>query len=131
MNVVFLTGTDLLADKDRILEEYKKADTVFLLNDPTEARPLYRYIEDLKLKRNLLMRVRIARELTGLDAEYTAGGQTRKVDRLSGILNSLDPREESRVTILGDKDLKLETEAGRARRRQVRIALADVVQQWV
>ena len=132
MNVILLKGADPKADKDRIFEDYKKPDTVFLLDDPTGKKALYQYIEELNLKRNILMRIRIAKELTGLKAKYSVRGETREIQRFSEILKVLKPNEESVITILGDKNLNSydkETPDGQKKYTQVRTMLAEVIQQ--
>ena len=132
MNVILLKGADPKADKEKIFENYKKPDTVFLLDDPTGKKALYQYIEELNLKRNILMRIRIAKELTGLKAKYTVRGETREIQRFSEILKILNPNEESVITILGDKNLNSydkETPDGQKKYTQVRTMLAEVIQQ--
>ena len=132
MNVILLKGADPKADKEKIFENYKKPDTVFLLDDPTGKKALYQYIEELNLKRNILMRIRIAKELTGLKAKYTVRGETREIQRFSEILKVLNPNEESVITILGDKNLNSydkETPDGQKKYTQVRTMLAEVIQQ--
>lgn len=134
MNVVPLTGNPQ-EDRPLFRRHWKEPDSVFALRSDMA---LWEYIDQMELNDRVLLKVRVCRELTGLDVDYCEmenadadsvqtirPEDSRHAETLSELLAHINPAKFSYVTVNGDIDADAET------RKAVRIQLGEIVQQLV
>lgn len=127
MKSVFLKGLDLIADKDCITEYKRDAEAVFVLDSP---KPLFEYIDELKLKDSVSYKLKICKELKGINADYEVKGKCRHFTTFSQLIEMIDISSVSYVTVNGDLSLKRKSDADEIKKK-VRIQLSEIVQQLI
>ena len=73
-NVILLNGQDIEHDK-KLLTNINELGTLFVLNN--ENIKLYEYIEKLELTNADSFKIRICKEIKGLDLEYHIAGEEK------------------------------------------------------
>ncbi|MBR3570107.1 MAG: GTPase domain-containing protein [Oscillibacter sp.] len=134
MKVVLLDGTP--QDKQALVENWKNPDAVFLLR--SEELKLYEYIDKFIKKSDVLYRIRICYELTGLDVDYCevenpdadfaqniGAVESCHAETLSELLSLVNPAKTSYVTVNGDIG------ADEKKIKATRAQLGEIVQQMI
>ncbi|MGN1305089.1 MAG: dynamin family protein [Oscillospiraceae bacterium] len=124
---IFLKGLDLVEDKDSISEYKKDTDVVFVLDSP---KPLFEYIDELKLKDSISYKLKICKELKDLDADYEVNGENRHFTTFSQLIEMIDTSSISYVTVNGDLALNKKSNSDEIIKK-VRIQLSEIVQQLI
>lgn len=123
-NVILLNGQDIEHDK-KLLTNINELGTLFVLNN--ENIKLYEYIEKLELTYADSFKIRICKEIKGLDLEYHIAGEekTEEIYLLSDLLKIITLDKPSTVVVKGDAD------GSRAKMEKVRTQVSDIVQQFI
>lgn len=122
MKIIKLKSRDIEDDKIFVVNNIKDKDVIFAYSGSDY---LYEYIDNLELSNNNLFRLKIFKEITGLDVCMECNEISRSYTKLSDLLADIDINKKTTVIVKGD--LNSDDESVRKTRRQ----LSNIIQQFI